>query len=205
MTDALKPGVAAKTNQPPSQDVGELGKRTAFLRKQRGLSLDELAAASGLTKGYLSKVERGRSVPSISTALRIANSFNLSMGQLLGDAEVSDDVSVVRKSERRPFMRGHTASGWNYESMAGHKALRAMDPFIMRPPREFDDDKMFQHVGEEFMLVLKGVVEIEFPSRRIRLEEGDSLYFDAHLLHRTRCIGELAEVLVVVHAPPAKS
>lgn len=180
--------------------TAELGKRAAFLRKQKGMSLDDLAASSGLTKGYLSKVERGLSVPSISTALKLASSFGMSVGQLLGDEEVQEAMTVVRKAERRPFMRGGSPTDSNYESMAGHKSLGAMEPFIMKPPREFDDDRLFQHVGEEFMFVLQGAVEIEFPTRRVRLDEGDSIYFDAHLLHRTRRVGDHAEVLVVVYS-----
>ncbi|BBU30307.1 DNA-binding protein [Burkholderia sp. THE68] len=169
------------------------------------MSLDELATASGLTKGYLSKVERGLSVPSISTALRLARCFGLSVGQLLGDEEIDDSITVVKKSERKPFMRNGSKAGSNYESMAGHKALRAMEPFIMKPPREFQDDRRFQHVGEEFMFVLEGAVEIEFPARRIRLDEGDSIYFDSHIQHRTRCVAGQAQVLVVVYSPPENS
>jgi transcriptional regulator with XRE-family HTH domain len=203
MTEALKVGVSAKEEPSTTSNVAGLGKRALFLRKQKGLSLDELAAASGLTKGYLSKVERGLSVPSISTALKLAKCFGLSVGQLLGDEEIDEAITVVRKNQRRPFMREGTPLDSNYESMAGHKTLRAMEPFIMKPPQEFDDDRMFQHVGEEFMFVLQGTVELEFPARRVRLEEGDSIYFDAHIQHRTRCIGAGAgaEVLVIVHSP----
>jgi transcriptional regulator with XRE-family HTH domain len=201
MTEASKVGVNGKEEGSSTGNVAGLGKRALFLRKQKGLSLDELAAASGLTKGYLSKVERGLSVPSISTALKLAQCFGLSVGQLLGDEEIDEAITVVRKDKRRPFMRDGFPLDSNYESMAGHKTLRAMEPFIMRPPHEFDDDRMFQHVGEEFMFVLRGTVELEFPARRIRLEEGDSIYFDAHIQHRTRCIGAGAEVLVVVHSP----
>jgi transcriptional regulator with XRE-family HTH domain len=200
MTEVSKPKASSKDARSPAGSGAALGKRALYLRKQKGLSLDELAAASGLTKGYLSKVERGLSVPSISTALRLARCFGLSVGQLLGDEEIDEAITVVRKGKRRSFMREGSPLESNYESMAGHKSLRAMDPFIMRPPREFDDDRMFQHVGEEFMFVLRGAVEVEFPARRVRLEEGDSIYFDAHIQHRTRCIDEGAEVLVVVHS-----
>lgn len=198
-------GTRSKKEELPASDgTGGLGRRAQFLRKQRGMSLDELAAISGLTKGYLSKIERGLSVPSISTALRLAQCFGMSMGQLMGDEEVDEAISVVRKNERRKFMRNGSTVDGNYESLARHKSLQGMLPFIMRPKQEFDDDRRFQHVGEEMMFVLNGTVEVEFPTRRVRLEAGDSIYFDAHIQHRTRCIGEAAEVLVVVHSPPEK-
>src|SRR5258708_7499696 len=76
---------------PASQTT--LASRIAFLRRQHAMTLDQLADAAGLTKSYISKVERGRSIPSISTALKIATTFDLSLGQLHG--EVARALVVV--------------------------------------------------------------------------------------------------------------
>src|ERR1700730_15856609 len=118
-----------------------LAGRIAFLRRQRGMTLDQLADAAGLTKSYISKVERGLSVPSISTALKIATTFDLSVGQLLGETQYDDAISVVRRGERPSFMRGGSSSGYDYEMLAPGKRFKTMEPFIMRPPLKFQDDR----------------------------------------------------------------
>lgn len=177
-----------------------IGVRIRFMRRQRGMSLEELACAAGLTKSFLSKIERGLSVPSIATALKVAASFGVSVAALLGEEEGSETVCIVRKSERRAFM--HAGSGYNYEMLAAPKRLKSMEPFVMRPPFEFQNDRLFDHVGEEFILFLSGTIEVEFPNRRVKLKAGDSLYFDSHLPHRSRSLGNsLAEALVVVTGP----
>lgn len=180
-------------------DPLSLGGRVRFLRQQRGMTLDQLAQVTGLTKSYLSKVERGLSVPSISTALKIAGSFRMSVGQLIGEEQDATAVCVTRKGDRKSFMRGGSHAGYDYEAIAGPKPFKSMEPFVMRPPLAFQDNRMFRHSGEELMYVLAGTLEVQFTRRRFTLRAGDSIYFDAQLSHRSRSIGEhVAEVLVVV-------
>ena len=83
--------------------------------------------------------------------------------------------------------------------LAASKRFKSMEPFIMRPPFDFADDRMFDHVGEEFIFVLSGSMEVEFPSQRVTLKAGDALYFESHVPHRSRSLGRKhAEALVIV-------
>jgi transcriptional regulator with XRE-family HTH domain len=185
----------------PAPEPGQqgIGSRIRFLRQQRKMTLEQLSAASGLTKSFVSKVERGASVPSISTAMKLAESFGLTVSQLLGQDQYVDAACLVRKRERRSFMRPGSASGYNYELLAGSKRFKGMEPYIMKPPLRFQDKRVFEHVGEEFMFVLSGSVEVELSGKPIRLNAGDALYFDSHFPHRSRSLGgKYAEVLVVV-------
>jgi mannose-6-phosphate isomerase-like protein (cupin superfamily) len=69
----------------------------------------------------------------------------------------------------------------------------------MHPPLKFQDQRRFEHMGEELMFVLSGTVEVELSGRAVRLRPGDALYFDAHLPHRSRSVGpKNAQVLVIV-------
>ena len=187
------------TRQPVETAPTTLADRIAFLRKQTSMTLDRLAVSSGLTKSYLSKVERGLSVPSISTAMKIARSLEVSVGQLLGETQYDDAISIVRGDERPSFMRGGSGSGYDYEMLAPGKQFKTMEPFIMRPPLTFQDDRRFNHSGQEIIFVLSGQMEIDFGGDRYKLNKGDCAYFDAHVPHRSRSLnGKIAEALVVV-------
>jgi transcriptional regulator with XRE-family HTH domain len=176
-----------------------LASRIAFLRRQHGMTLDQLAEGAGLTKSYISKVERGLSIPSISTALKIAVTFDLSVGQLLGETQYDDAISVVRRGERPSFMRGGSSSGYDYEMLAPGKRFKTMEPFIMRPPLKFQDDRRFEHGGQEMIFVLSGAIELDFGSHSYTLNSGDCAYFDSHIPHRSRSLnGKVAQALVVV-------
>ncbi len=169
------------------------------MRRQRGLSLGAVEAKTGLTKSYVSKVERGVTMPSIATVLKLAKAFNVDVGQFMGERTDESAVCVVRKDERHPIARPGSRKGYRYEAIAHRRRAKCMEPFIMRPPRQFEDNTLFEHEGEEMIFVLKGRVELNFADRQVVLGPGDAVYFDAHLLHRSRSLGRTAaETLVVI-------
>lgn len=176
-----------------------LGLRLRHMRRQRKLSLDVLADKTGLTKSYLSKIERGVSAPSIASTIKIAKAFGVQVGQLFGEIADENGVCLVRKGERKPVTRLGTKNGYYYESIAYKRRSKCMEAFIVRSPRHFKNNIFYEHEGEEMIFVLKGRVEVTVANKCMVLGPGDSIYFDAHLLHRSRYLGATqAETLVVV-------
>lgn len=178
---------------------GALPVRLKQLRRQRDLTLDALANSTSLTKSYLSKIERGLSVPSLATVLKLAEAFKLSVGQLIGEDATSEIVCVTRQGERVAFSRERDRDGYTYEAIAAARKVRLMEPFIMRPPRRSAEDNVqVEHSGEEFIFVLSGTIEIAIGEQVIRLAAGDAIYFDSSMPHRSRSVGrKRAEALVV--------
>lgn len=160
------------------------------LRKERGLTLEALAAQTGLTKSYLSKIERERSTPSIAVAMRIARALDVDVGQLF-----ADDASRSRMTiERAPARAGAD----RYHPVAAGMLGKAMSPFVVRPGRDFADDPHPEHSGQEFVFVVSGSIELDHGGTIVTLDAGDCAYFDASLDHRLRSTGPVdAEVLVV--------
>lgn len=181
-----------------------LGRRLAALRKLNGLSIEELARRAGLTKSFLSKVERAVSQPSISTVLKLSRALGVTSGYLLGDETRGDNrILLVKSDDRVPFSRAQGRKGYLYEAIAAQRANKRMTPFIMRPPLHIGDNpQMSDHAGEELIHVISGEIEVVFSDRKVLLRTGDSLYFDGSIPHRSRSCGEVAaEALVVVSAP----
>ncbi len=178
--------------------------RLKMLRKKNRFSLDTLSQMTGVTKSYLSKLERGLSQPSISIILRLASAYGLSVADLV-DEHVSEpgDIAIVRKSERKlirmPEVAGEGLGSMRYQILGGAGSEWALAPFIALPPMEFpDEDAVMPHDGEEFIFVVQGVVEIKIGERIFRLNSGDSVHFNSEYPHRFRSVGKkAAEVLVV--------
>lgn len=177
-----------------------LGARLALIRRQQGLSLDELARLSDLTKSYLSKIERGLSTPSIASAVKLARALDLGVAELLGEDEPADSICIDRNGKRPPFVASDTAH-YRYEPVAAQRRFKQMEPFLMRPPHALPRRvALSEHEGEELIYVLAGRIEVLFPQRKIELAKGDSVYFDSRLAHRSRSTStKLAEVLVVIN------
>ncbi|MFE7562213.1 helix-turn-helix domain-containing protein [Kitasatospora sp. NPDC057500] len=181
-----------------------MSSRVRVLRKQNRLSLEALAAQVGVTKSYLSKVERGLSDPSISTALKLAHALNVDVGRLFSDEVEPELVTVVRAGERTPMGEGAGPGATRYEGIATGLPGKQMVPFMMHPPLRPADAPFKSHAGEEFLFVHEGTAELEFPERTVALAPGDSVYFNAALPHRCRSTGAApAAILVMVHDDPA--
>jgi len=172
--------------------------RLKQLRRQRRWSLETLAEHTGLTKSYLSKVERGLSVPSIAVAIRIARKLGADVEELFSDQEPSPGFALTRASDRTSF--GAAARGKPLvQSIASGISARKMLPFVLYPAAGFDASAFKEHEGEEFLFVHAGSIEVAFPTATVALSAGDSLYFNSLTPHKIRASGaEPAEVLVVV-------
>ncbi len=91
-----------------------------------------------------------------------------------------------------------------HEALAADRATKLMEPFLLRPPVSYDastyeSDSVFSFPGEHFCFVVSGIVEIDFPDRIVRLEAGDSIYFDSEIPHWTRSAKDApAEILVII-------
>jgi len=181
----------------------KLSDRLRGLRTGRGLSLDVLAQRTGLTKGFLSLIERGLKAPSISTLLRLSETYQLPLGALLDEPRPTEPkYSLVRRDARKKYAREGSLYGYRYEAIAYAKKLKRMEPFIVSPPLRVPR-KFFQHDGDEMVYVLEGQVEIHLGKEKIRLTPGDCLYFDASTPHRSHSVGrERAATLVVVSVTP---
>lgn len=180
-----------------------VGSRIAGARARAGITLDRLAALTGFSKGYLSKIENSRKVPPIGSLARIAAALKTDITDLLHPPSAAPEggLSVVRAGERRPVVRGGTAFGYDYVSLADNRRDKKMEPFLFTFPSRIDKYVFFEHEGEEFMFVLSGRVEWQAGSRKLVLEPGDSIYFDARLPHRGRALDGEATALVVTYSP----
>jgi transcriptional regulator with XRE-family HTH domain len=202
------PTAKKAVSKPGAEQRAEAGlaERMLALRTSRGLSLNQLADRCGLTKSFLSKVERKAAVPSITTAIKVSKALGVRVSHLLGEADDDSAILVVRKNAGDSFVTGTAGVRNTHQALAAGRSVKKMEPFLLRPsqsydPSVYDSDRLFSVAGEHFCFVLSGVIEIEFQDRIVRLNEGDSIYFNSDLIHKTRSAGETQGELLVIVAP----
>jgi transcriptional regulator with XRE-family HTH domain len=169
------------------------------LRLTRDMTLDELSQLTGLSKGYLSKVERSGKLPPFSTLDRIAAALGIETASLLtGQPEPTDTrLSIVRKNERKVIVTRGSLYGYKYETLAHTKPRKSMEPYIIEPA--FEEKAIFQHEGEELLYVLEGKHEFTYDGKKYIMDEGDCVYFDSGVPHTGRSLGrEQARILAVM-------
>jgi transcriptional regulator with XRE-family HTH domain len=167
------------------------------VRRQRGLTLENLAEQTGLTKSYLSKIERRQSTPSIAVALKVARALDVDVARLFSDETADEKIVIDRAGDRRKV------AGERYVALAPAVLGKSMSPFVVRPVGKALGGPRPMHAGQEFVFVHAGTVELDYGDQTIRLGPGDSAYFDASVSHNFRSVGAAAaEVIVVADNDP---
>ena len=172
------------------------GQRFRRLRARRGLSLAQVARATGVSIGFLSALERGQMRSSVATLQRIAHYYRTNILSLFEAAR--ENPRLVRPAERKIL---ETTAGVRMELLAWGNT--AMEPHLFRVKPNGGSGESYAHEGEEFLHILRGEFEIWLSgNEHYRLKTGDSLYFESSTPHRWRNPGKTETWLLWVNTPP---
>jgi transcriptional regulator with XRE-family HTH domain len=185
---------------PPSDDRVRLGSRLRASRQDQGLTIAQVAEATGLTKGFISRIERDETSPSVATLLQLCQVLSLPVGSLF-----EAPAAEVVRAESAPFI-----------NMGGQGAIeRLMTPRsqsrlqLMRSTMEVgaEGGKELYTVNceTEVILVLTGRVEVIFANESVALGPGDALTFPGSEPHSWRNADEEEADVIWVLIPAAWS
>ena len=172
------------------------------LRREKGYSLNRLSALSGLSKGYLSKIENAINVPTITTLARIATALEVEVTYFFlkqGEASQKRKMVSVRKENREEInIKSPESVVRKRWPLARQKYDRHMDPYIIEVPT--DSTTLYQFDGQEFYYILEGRIEMTYGGDTYTFEAGDAVYIDCDIPYSGRSLGPgPANVLVVVY------
>jgi mannose-6-phosphate isomerase-like protein (cupin superfamily) len=174
----------------------------AMLREQRrhlNLTLQEVADRAGITKGFLSEIERDRAAPSVATLLNLRDVLSLSVSSLFR----SSLPQIVRHNERQDIPYGGLGMNCSLASARNAYRLTALHAEFKplglsgSEPHSLDSD-------EEFLLILAGTLEVTVGSDVHLLQAGDSMTFDPRIPHsfKNPSRRNVARTLCIVAPPP---
>ncbi len=178
----------------------DLGVRIRELRTERGWSLDEAAARTGLSRSSLYKIEKDKMSPTFDALRKLAEGFGIAVQQLLvapGDRRAASRRSITRRNDKPRY----ETANYVYLPLAEDLAHKAILPFELivraRSLDEFDD--WDRHDTEDFVHVLSGtlVIYTEF-YEPVTLQAGDSIYYDGRMGHACVSQGETDAVALWV-------
>ena len=178
-----------------------VGEKIKSLREDKSITIEELAQRSGLAMEQIERIENNIDIPSLAPLIKIARVLGVRLGTFLGPV-------VCRKKEAKDAISFsnnaiHSRKHMEYHSLSKSKADRHMEPFIIDVmPTEDTDFVLSSHEGEEFIMVMEGIMEISYGKNTYLLEEGDSIYYDSIVPHHVHAYeGQAAKILAVVYTP----
>ncbi len=189
-------------NKTSEQEEPHVGAVLRSLRKDRGLSLQKLAEASGVSVGMISQIERGIANPSVRVLTAVRRSLNVPMQELFGEpasAPSGGDPEFVRRVKDRPVIR--LGSGVNKELLTagGRQHLQIM--ILKIEPGGETGGHALSYPAEKGGLVMSGRILLKIDDEVAELSAGDSFVFDSARPHGIRNDSDVpAEVLWIIGA-----
>ena len=170
------------------------------LRRRRGLSLEQLAQRSGVSKGMLVQIEQGRTNPSIATLCRVANGLGVAVARFVEVGE-APTLRLVRAAEAPVLWRG--AGDGFARLLVGSDAPDCVELWEWRiAPGDFYAGEAHPAGTRELLHVLEGELDLEIEQTRQRVGAGDSVIFRADHPHRYANTGAALLRLIMVVVEP---
>lgn len=175
----------------------QIGQKIKELRILKGLTQEELADRSELSKGFISQLERDLTSPSIATLIDILQCLGTDLKTFFNDSE--DEQVVFHKTDY--FEKEDQELGNKVEWIIPNAQKNRMEPILltMQPGGSTYPDN--PHEGEEFGYVLSGSVSIVIGSKVYKAQKGESFYFEAKYKHYLE--SKKGAVIIWVSAPPS--
>ena len=149
-----------------------LGTRLRDRRQSLGLTLKEVGDQAGLSVGFISQIERGITIPSLTSLINVCRVLKSEVGDFL--TQPRGDKPVTRHDERPVYALG--ANALTYERLSAAFPGNVLRSVIFHEPPGFRSEPM-AHEGEEMFFILEGALTIEIDGERTILETGDSVHF----------------------------
>ena len=182
------------------EDISYVGKRIKEIRLSKEFKLVEVAVNAGVSKGLLSRVENGRTIPSLPVLLEIISALGEKPGSFFESIDYSSGspfYKLIRRNDYQPIEKEDSV-GFNYYSIVSRSFSDVTFTAVLLELEPNASREMVTTDGMEFIYLASGNIDYQLGSATIAMEEGDSLFFDGRVPHlKINKSEQTARILVI--------
>lgn len=165
------------------------------IRNKYGLSMDQVANLTGVSKSMIARIEKGVSTPTITTLWKLCNGLKISFTSLISDKE--ETGTIVNKEDLTSVKRENLYSLFPLIKFDVNRKIELYNMELHKNAEHFSEP----HIGaiEEFIYVIKGNIELIVDEKISKLTTGDLFRFipaNEHIYKNS--LPEKAEIIVVI-------
>jgi transcriptional regulator with XRE-family HTH domain len=157
----------------------KIGRSLKELRLQKNLSLEQLGKKVGLTRSFISQIEKDKTSPSISSLIKILAALNVKMADFFQSIEKTKGV-VLKKGQMKLFH--DQKSKIKLASLSSGFDNPQIEPFYVEM-KAGGHSEVISSQGQTFCYILTGTLQLTLGEEVYILEPGDSVYFDSSVPH----------------------
>jgi transcriptional regulator with XRE-family HTH domain len=164
-----------------------IAERIREYRQQLGMSGSQLALASGLSKGMLSKLENGQVSPSLATLVRLSDALQVPVTAFFRGLDEERDVLFVKAGQGMDISARGSRKAHRYQLLGSMRGPnKRMEPVLVTLHARTEVFPLYQHAGTELIYVLSGEMVYGVGGSEYTLEAGDTLQFNGEVSHGPR-------------------
>lgn len=174
----------------------DIGHKIKQLRIQKGLTLEELASRSELTKGFLSQMERNLTSPSISTLNDILEALGSSLADFF--KEEKEEKVVFQKKDFFVDKRENYIVNW----IVPNTQKNDMEPILIEINHDGVSFEVNPHGGEEFGYVIEGCITLVLGEKNYIVKKGETFYLNGKDYHYLKNYKKTTAKILWISTPP---
>ena len=178
--------------------IADTGLRARARRRSLGKTLQQVADASEISKGHLSRFERGEKVLSVAALLRLADALETSVASLTGGEVQRDDYHVSRANKRERIAH----DDYSYEILSGQSGGDNHSTILLQMDQDQQHTSQAQHAGRELLYVVSGSAVLRIGDFEVMLQTGDYVEFPGHTTHEICSLDTACQILLTVVREP---
>jgi transcriptional regulator with XRE-family HTH domain len=156
-----------------------VGERIRALRLAKGMTLQQVAAQTGLTASFLSQMERNLSGVTLSSLVSVSKALGVALREIVTQPpQITPDT---HQGERQEYSVENVSL--HYERLSASFPGSCLHALKIRIPKGYSSG-FESHAGEELLFVLSGDIEYTVDHKTYRLGAGDSMHIDSHRSHQ---------------------
>jgi len=176
----------------------KIGERIRNLRQLSNLTQEELAERAGLTKGFISQIERDQTSISLDSLVKMLEALDENISDFFQEA--SQEKIAYREKDRVAIEKEKIEK---FELLVPGSTNRRLEPILLTLRKGEATPKEKPHEGEEFGFVLRGRVNLRFGREVLKLKKGECFYLSAEKEHWIHNSGSREAVILWISSPPS--
>lgn len=178
-----------------------IGKRIKMIRKKQGITISNLASNAGVSNGLISRIENGRTIPSLPVLLEIIGALEIDVSTFFEGVEKRTGAKFIhiKKEDQQILEKEIEAKGFSYHQIFG-KSLHAIgfEAVILNLHPNSEREKVITDAWE-FKYIISGQCVYDIDDEEVELKQGDSIYFNGRLPHVPKNRGNQNCVMLVLY------
>jgi transcriptional regulator with XRE-family HTH domain len=179
----------------------QISNRIKERRREKNITVQELAIRANVSKGLISQIENSRTIPSLIVLIDIVKALEIDLNEFFKDIRSKSDAPLIlikRKQEYEHFEKEH-ATGFHYQRIFTQSISQSTVDIVILELEPDATRPLVETEAFEYKYILSGQIAYQFNDDIITLNQGDSMLFDGRISHTPKNTGDTKASMLVIY------